>query len=196
LPRGWCQSPPHKMTPRHAMKLFQRPSLWLVLLASCLLAGCASPARPTQMTAQKVPHAAVAQEPVVVSVQGGDQTNPLWVSKISNEGFSAALVESLKQTGLFKSIDTSGDAAYRLTTTIEDLEQPIMGLDMTVSLRIDWLLVRTTDGQSLWHDKILSTYTATVGDSFDGALRLRLANEGAARQNIEQGLAKLAAVKF
>ncbi|HEX4350324.1 MAG TPA: hypothetical protein VH251_08045 [Verrucomicrobiae bacterium] len=178
------------------MKFFLRPTLWLVLLASCLFAGCASPARTTEMVAKKVPQAAATHEPVVVSVQGGDKTNPLWVSKISNENFSAALVESLKQTGLFKSVDTSGDDACRLTTTIEDLEQPIMGLDMTVSLRIDWLLVRTSDGQDLWHDKILSTYTATVGDNLDGALRLRVANEGAARQNIEQGLAKLAAVKF
>jgi len=189
------------MTPREAtirapMKFFQRPALCLAGLVVCLLTGCASPARPDRMTAQTVPHAATTHEPVQVSIQGGEKTNPLWVSKISDEGFSTALVASLKQTGLFKSVGTSGDCPYQLTTTIEDLEQPVMGLDMTVSLRIDWLLVRSSDRQTLWHDKILSTYTATVGDDLDGSLRLRTANEGAARQNIEQGLAKLAAVKF
>lgn len=70
------------------------------------------------------------------------------------------------------------------------------GFNMTMSLRADWMLARVSDNKVLWHDKILSTYTATVGDAFAGIKRLRLANEGAARKNIEQGLAELAVVKF
>ena len=52
-----------------------------------------------------------------------------------------------------------------MEATIEDIEQPVAGFDMTVSLRVDWLLVRISDNQVLWHDKILATYAATVKET-------------------------------
>jgi hypothetical protein len=159
-----------------------------------ILVGCASPAQPKAMIGQKITEARATHDPVVVTVTGGEKTNPMWTSQISSEDFLTALIVSLRKSALFKSVEASGDAAYRLDATLEDLDQPIAGFNMTVALRVDWKLTRLSDNHVLWHDKILSTYTAKVGDAFAGIKRLRLANEGAARNNIEDALAKLAAL--
>ncbi|MGH7990849.1 MAG: hypothetical protein ACREDS_11765 [Limisphaerales bacterium] len=67
---------------------------------------------------------------------------------------------------------------------------------MTVRLEVDWKLIRISDSRVLWHEKIHSTYTARLGAAFAGWTRMRIATEGAARNNIEEGLAKLAAARF
>ena len=145
------------------------------------------------MIGQKLPQALTVHDSVVVTAEGNEKSGPVL---LPNEGFSTALVESLRKIGLFKTVETSGSSAFRLDTTIEDVAYPLQMGNVTVTLQVDWRLIRISDNQVLWHDKILSTYTATVGDAFNGMKRCRLATEGAARQNIEQGLAKLAAVKF
>lgn len=43
---------------------------------------------------------------------------------------------------------------------------------------------------------ITSSYTASMGDSLVGVTRLRLAVEGAARNNIKQGLEAIAAMNL
>lgn len=174
------------------MKHHRYLSPCLGLLTSCLLVGCASRPLSDAMIARKLPQAITIYDTVIVIVEGGE-TAPL---RISNEAFSAALIESLRKAGLFRSVGSSGGATFRLEATLEDLAQPAAAFDMKVDLRVDWRLVRCSENQVLWHEKIDSTYVATVGDAFAGVNRLRLATEGAGRLNIEEGLAKLAAVKF
>ena len=43
---------------------------------------------------------------------------------------------------------------------------------------------------------ILSSYTANMSDSFAGVTRLRLAVEGAARENIASGLKEISNLNF
>jgi hypothetical protein len=184
------------MRPPVIMKFLPHPLLAIVLFVSCLLIGCASPAQPHAILSPNWPQALTVHEPVVVVVVGGEKTKRNGPSLISNDDFATAIIESLRKIGLFKSAERSGSAVFRLETTLEDLAQPVAAFSMTVKLEVDWRLIRISDNQVVWHDNIVSTYTATVGDAFVGIKRLRLATEGAARQNIEQGLAKLAAVSF
>jgi hypothetical protein len=67
-------------------------------------------------------------------------------------------------------------------------------LNFTVALEAGWSLVRTSDSKVVLRQVIKSSHTATMGDSFAGVKRLQLAVEGAARANIEQGLAAIAAL--
>lgn len=178
------------------MKLLQNPLLWLVLFFCSLLVGCASPAKSRAMVGHTLPQAATAHDSVIVVVEGGEKTHGTLRSLISNGDFSTALIASLQKTGLFKSVGTSGDATFRLETTLEDLAQPKAGASMTVTLQVDWRLIRISDTQVLWHDNIFSTNTVGAFVAFSGVKRIRLATEGAARTNIEQGLSKLAVVNF
>lgn len=166
--------------------------LWLLLL---LGAGCASGAQSAAMVARQVPTVRRTHEAVSVTVDGGQQTDPMWMSKISNQDYKAALVDSLNRSRLFERVQDTGEPPLRLALLLESLEQPLAGFDMTVVLRVHWQLLRMPDKTVLWHDRINTVYTAKFGDALAGLKRLRLATEGAARENIEEGLRKLAAME-
>jgi hypothetical protein len=174
------------------MKFTTLLSLSLCLAGVALVAGCSTPCQTSAMVGQDLPRASTAHEPVIVAVDSTVPARNLLIAK----NFSDALVESVRKTGLFKPVEASGIAVYRLVATIEDLAQPAQGFNMTVQLEVDWKLMRVSDSQVLWHEKIRSEYTAKLGAAFAGWTRMRIATEGAARKNIEEGLAKLAAASF
>jgi hypothetical protein len=75
------------------------------------------------------------------------------------------------------------------------MEQPSFGLSFTVKLEAGWSLKRA-DGSVVWQESIKSEHTSTPGDAFAAVERLRLATEGAAKENIAQGLSKISALKL
>lgn len=174
------------------MKPINVLTLAVTVTAAIVLAGCSTPCQPQAMVGQSLPRASTTHDSVIVTVDSTVPARNLLVGK----NFSEALVESLHKTDLFKSVENSGNAVFRLETTIEDLAQPAQGFNMTVQLEVDWKLIRISDSHVLWHEKIHSTYTARLGAAFAGWTRMRIATEGAARKNIEEGLEKLAAAQF
>jgi hypothetical protein len=83
-------------------------------------------------------------------------------------------------------------ARYRLTSFIGKVDQPMFGLSFTVKMEVSYALKDTRSGSTVWTKDINSEYTATPGQAFTGVERLRLANEGAARENIRQALTEMA----
>jgi hypothetical protein len=53
------------------------------------------------------------------------------------------------------------------------------------------VLTRNATGEDVFRANISSQYTAKTGAAFDGSTRLRLAEEGAARENIKLGVLRL-----
>jgi len=87
-----------------------RNSTWMVgaslaVIVAIGLGGCATAAKPEAMVAktqasdrpfpQFLNHAMCVR-----NVTGGEKTNPLWVSKVDNDGFRTALGNSLDTAGL------------------------------------------------------------------------------------------------
>jgi hypothetical protein len=62
---------------------------------------------------------------------------------------------------------------------------------MTVTLTSHWQLTKQGDPRPFWQSFVSTKYTAKAGDAFVGVERLRMANEGAARANIKDGLEEL-----
>ena len=56
----------------------------------------------------------------VKTVGGGEETNPLWTSEVSNSGFKGALEGSLQQSGL--SAATDKDARFDVSASLAQLE--------------------------------------------------------------------------
>ncbi len=54
-----------------------------------------------------------------------------------------------------------------------------------------WTLTRTSTGEKVWQESIKSEHTTTTAEAFAGTTRLRMATEGAVRNNIGLGLTKL-----
>jgi hypothetical protein len=132
---------------------------------------------------------------VSAAVYGGSETIPVWTSEIGDAQFREALEDAIRNSQLFSSVMPEG-GDYRLIVAIREVKQPMMGASMTVDVTADWQLMRGNDPQIIWRDTVKSTYTAKWNAHFAGVVRLRLANEGAARANIEEGLRRLSSIRL
>ena len=133
---------------------------------------------------------------VSVSTGGGAETNPMWKSQISDADLKQALVASINQTKTFSSVVEGKGGKYNLNVAIFNLTQPGFGLSFTVSVEMGWTLTNAETGAVVWRESIKSSHTAGATDAFAGTTRLRMATEGAARDNIATGLAKLSALSL
>ena len=116
-------------------------------------------------------------------------------SQISDDAFAKALRDSISKSGLFKAVaDTGG--RYKLSAFIGKVDQPMMGFSMTVKMEVSYTLVDTASGKTVWAKNIASEHTAKPSEAFAGVTRLRLANEGAAKDNIKQALTELSTIQL
>ena len=134
------------------------------------------------------------QQPYSVRVQaaGGRETKWWGTSQISDESFHEALYKSLSKSGVFRQVIKEGGADYLLDVFIAGVKQPIMAFNMTVSVTANWKLIDLSNNKVVFEELIPTPYKAGMGESWVGVKRLRLANEGAVRENIKQGIRRLA----
>ena len=161
------------------------------LAMGAMVAGCATPSAPGAMTARDVQAANPVSDSVSVFVTGGKETNPMFISQISSADFREALKQSLLKSGLAKAVPDK-DGHYRLDAFIGALDQPLIGGEFTVKMEVSYTLTDVTAKKVVWQKSISSAHTATFSDSVLGVERLRLANEGAARRNIEAAVTEMA----
>lgn len=159
-----------------------------------LLAACAIPSRAVLMTVPDAVAPAVRENPelsgsmAVGSVSGGQESMPLWVSKVGDSEFREALDSSLTLNGL----RATDPAAARLVVDVEllALEQPFVGISLTVTPRVRYRVVERASQAEILNEELVTPYTASFGSAFIAAERLRLANEGAIRESIKAFLLK------
>jgi hypothetical protein len=125
----------------------------------------------------------------VDQVQGGSETNPLWVSNISNTEFRAGLEQSMRNAGLLAADGAS--ARYRVTANLQDLQRPLAGFDFTVTMTVRYSVVEVASGEVIFDDVVSASGVGRMSDSLIGVERLRYANEASARQNIGEFLRRL-----
>lgn len=169
----------------------------LAILAAAVLAGCATPAAVEQMSVSMPitqANPALKNSVGVADVTGGRETNPMWTSQVSSEAFKRALEQSLESAGMFSKIVAG--SKYQLTADLTRLDQPMIGFDMTVGSTVRYSLIETQTRKEVYARVIQVNYTAKMSDAFIGSQRLRLANEGAVKTNIEAFIKDLIALKL
>lgn len=160
-----------------------------VAFSCSLMFGCASGAKIENMSfrgEQKSYSEEIKKNIELGNVDGGQKTNPLWTSEIGNEEFSAAVKETLELQGLY-----SDSGKYVLKVKMVSVDQPLFGLDLKVTTNVRYTLTDAASSQVVLDEFVQTPYTAGVGDAVIAVKRLRLANEGSARKNIENLLEKL-----
>lgn len=182
------------------MKLPATPPLLFALFVLALLAGCATPARvermqvdPSLAIRSAAANSALKNSIAIKDVTGGKETNPAWISNVSSSDFERALEGSLRDAGLLSTNQQSGD--FTLVASLQKLEQPLVGLDMTVTATVQYWLVQRATGKEVYAKTLTTPYTAKFSDAFAGVERLKLANEGAMRANISSLINDLTALK-
>jgi ABC-type uncharacterized transport system auxiliary subunit len=171
-------------------------SIILSSVVVVVLSGCASPATKEAMVAQNVQFTTKHDRTVSVRTAGGAETTAMDSSNISDADFKAAIEESITKTKVFKSVIQGKGADYDLAVSIVQLEKPAFGFTFTVNMEAAWVLVKQSDRSVMLKKSIKSSHSATFGDAAAGVTRLRLAVEGAAVKNIEQGLQEIAALSL
>ncbi len=163
------------------------------------LAGCAGPARVEQMQVDTplsartaVANSALKDNVAIKDVTGGSDTNPLWMSKVSSSEFERALEASLRSAGLLAGRQAG---THMLTAHLVRLDQPMFGASLTVTASVEYTLIERTSGKTVYSHLLAVPYTAAFSDAFLGAERLKLANEGAMRENLRALIADLVALK-
>lgn len=173
------------------MKLIK---LMFVLATCSYLWGCASGAKMENMIYQgdqKNYPGEIQENMELGEVSGGQKTNPAWTSEIDNEAFSGAVKQSLISQGLY-----SENGKYRLKVNMLKVDQPLFGLDLTVTTYVRYTLTDTESGEIVFDETVIAPHTAGVGDAFVAVKRLRLANEGSAQKNIEELLNELSELRI
>lgn len=167
----------------------------LMLAFGWALSGCATNATVSGMTVEpaairaRSPHKKLQHGIALQDVKGGKETNPVWTSQISNDNFKVALADSFKNAGF--DLADSKNAKYILTTTFKKVDQPLFGLNFKISTTINYVLVEKATNKIIFNKDVKADYTAKFGDALYGVKRLRLANEGSAKQNISQFISSL-----
>lgn len=173
-----------------------KPLLKAALVACALTLGaCAAGARSQQMVAAApTPFAAEHQlrnGVAMHNVQGGSETNPLLSSNIADDQFQAALEQSMRDAGLLAG--SAESARYRLSASMQEVNQPMVGFDMSVTMTVRYTLTPVAGGAPIFDEPVRATGVGRMGDAFAGVERLRIANEAAARENIAEFLRRLQA---
>ena len=164
-----------------------------ILALSLVVSACASGANTGAMTASMSTESLGVQNSkahnaiALGDVTGGSETSPLWKSRVSNENFRDALSQSLKLNLL---LATQAEH-YRLDAELVDLDQPNMGFDIEVTAKVHYKLTELASGNKIIDDTITTPHTTDMSDAFMGTERLRLANEGAMRDNIQALIGKI-----
>lgn len=116
---------------------------------------------------------------VRVNVTGGQETVALGRPQITNAAFTQALTESITKSRTFSGVigAQSQKADYLLTVTLFSMDKLVFG--RAVRMEAGWTLRRADAGTVVSQESIISEHTAAD---------IRLATEGAARNNIAQGL--------
>ena len=164
---------------------------FVVPFVLALLAGCATakPASFEGMVANSYDIAHRSAASVSVRTFGGSETSAIGKSQISNADLATALTEAIGKSRVFSSVvPDAGD--YLLQVAIVVLEQPTFGKTFTVKMEAAWSLTRS-DGTVVWQEPVRSMHSVTMDEVTLGVERLRVATEGAARENIRQGLEKI-----
>jgi len=171
--------------------------LIVTIAALAWLCGCATSADPARMAVGPITADNDFPQPLrhsmcVRSVTGGEETNPLWVSKVDNDGFRSALAASMEKAGLI----AAGDVCkYHVDANLLGLSQPIMGFDLEVTSHVNYK-VYDSAGQPILLETISAPYNAKFSEAFAAVVRLQRANEGSIRASISQFLEKLRAVRL
>lgn len=152
-----------------------------LIFGSLYLLSCASAASLDNMkyTGNKKSYPSKYMKSISLDlISGGTETSAFLNSEIDGRTFKDAVKESLKAQGLY-----SEKGSYKLGIKILAVDQPMMGLDMKVTTVIEYILKRS--GKQIFKETITAPFTATFGDHIYGPSRLKIANEGSAKKNIE-----------
>jgi len=107
-----------------------------------------------------------------------------------NSDIKLAIEGALANSQLFNGDETK----FRINVNVLSIKNPMMGINLKSELRIKWQLIDISENKIVWEDNLTNDYTATMSDSLVAVTRLRIANEGVIRENIQLAIDEMIAL--
>lgn len=155
------------------------------------LSGCATPVSHEALVPASLEVTKHHPQSVAVVATGGSETSSAGKPQVSDAELQQAVAAAVTQTRTFSRVVDGKNGDYVLTVTVFNVTQPSFGLTFNVSVEMGWTLTRADNGAKVWQESIKSDHTVTASESFVAVTRLKLATEGAIRNNVKQGLLKI-----
>ena len=172
----------------------------LIFVISLILSSCAATPASSISMLPKLNKANIIYTNKIIQilpVSGGEETNPMLVSKIGDKEYQEALINTLKDSGLFKQvIENNNNPDYILDTTIisHEVKSGKTVMEAKSILFVRYILSDAKSKKILWSENIFSQYGAKWEEAFYAFERARKAHEGAARENLRKLISKVADV--
>lgn len=124
-----------------------------------------------------------------ITVEGvsGGEDNRYTMAEIRDLEFGEALRLSLGNHAML----AEDDGRFAITAELREGEQPLFAANITANLATRYLVVDVASGETVFDETVNSSFTANFSTAFVADERLRLANEGAVRENIRAFLKRL-----
>lgn len=164
----------------------------IAALALAAVVGCSSPAQSGRMKVAPLGLGTHFNKTVAVQTSGGQPTSGAWLSQVADADLAAAIVESLKSSGLFNTVVRVGEGDFVLDATIANLKQHPTGFG-TTEIEIVWSLSPKGQSKPCWQKLIVG---GGRSGHFVGVTRVRHAVEAAVQDNIGKALAELSKVQL
>jgi hypothetical protein len=160
------------------------------------LGGCAAPVTHEALVPAVLELPKHHPQTVAVTASGGSETSAAGKSQVSDVELQKAVAQAIAQTKTFSQVVEGKNGDYTLSVNVFNVAQPSFGFSFTVGVEMGWTLTRNSNGQNVWQESIKSEHTTGAAEAFAGVTRLRMATEGAIRDNIKLGLTKLSALSL
>lgn len=177
-------------------------SICTTIFATCMtgilltLGGCATPVSHEALVPAMLEVSTHHPQSVAVVASGGKETSAAGKPQVSDTELQQAVATAIAQSKTFSRVVDGKNGDYILIVNVFSVTQPSFGLSFTVGVEMGWTLTRADNGAKVWQEAIKSEHTVSTGEAFVAVTRLKLATEGAIRNNVKQGLVKLSALSL
>ena len=110
---------------------------------------------------------------------------------VETEALEAAVRESVLSAGLYDEVVHHGKADRVLSVTIDRINEPEIGLDMTCEVALRWRLMSGDRSRTYWEEVITTQETVNTYQETDSSKRAMKAVESALRSNLQRGIVRL-----
>lgn len=107
-----------------------------------------------------------------------------------------AIENSIINSNVFSKVIADGGSDYLLKVKLTRMDYPYYAYDVEVQMTALWQLSDRSTKEVVWENIITTKYTTKYSETYNGALRLKLANEGAARANIQTGIHEISLLQL
>lgn len=156
----------------------------LILSLVLFVTGCASSVSVEQMTASKSANSnlrnKLEKQYAVIEVSGGKTQFIGSSSKIENDAFKSALMNSLSK---FDGLDFNSN--YVITAEIHKVSDPLLGFNFEIEMAVHYSILNKKNNIIMYSKLIESKGKGSVSEAFLAFERMAIAKGRAAKNNIE-----------